>query len=208
MEIGEEITTEEEKMLQRLQSKKQKIKSRRESMILRSSSIRKPYPVFQDPQSYQEQMDNDSINFTSIRLLPRFQSLPPESSKLSQAPVQPNSRSSPSPIPTNPIQAHQNDAINTLTAQVTSLAKIVQSLQAPQFNPIQSKEPHMVMDSQVRTEIERLKQAVKSLNEPKNFVAKIHLMIYQEYLCHQIVLLISENIMEPQTLFIISKLSR
>ena len=25
------------------------------------------------------------------------------------------------------------------------------------------------MDSQVRTEIERLKQAVKSLNEPKNF---------------------------------------
>ena len=54
MEIGEEITAEEEQMLQRLQKKKQKIESQRESMIQRSSSIRKSYPVFQDPQSYQE----------------------------------------------------------------------------------------------------------------------------------------------------------
>ena len=95
---------------------------------------------------------------------------------------------------------------NTLTAQVTSLAKIVQSLQAPQSNPIHSKELSIIMDSQVRTEIERLKQAVKSLNEPKNLLPKIHLMIYQEYLCHQIVLLILENTIEPQTLFIISKI--
>ena len=89
---------------------------------------------------------------------------------MSQGSVQPNFRSS--PLPTNPIQAHQNDAINTLTAQVTSLAKIVQSLQAPQSNPIHSKEPSTIMDSQARTEIERLKQAVKSLNEPKNLFAK------------------------------------
>ncbi len=33
MEIEEEITTEEEQMLQRLQNKKQKIESRRASMI-------------------------------------------------------------------------------------------------------------------------------------------------------------------------------
>ena len=83
MEIEEEITTEEEQMLQRLQSKKQKIESRRASMIQRSSSIKKPYPMFQDPQSYQEQKDNDPINFTPIRLLPKFQSLSPESSRLS-----------------------------------------------------------------------------------------------------------------------------
>ena len=159
-------------MLQRLQSKKQKIESQRASMIQRSSSIRKPYPVFQDPQSYQEQMDNDLINLTPIRLLSRFQSLSPESSRLSQGSVQPNSRSSPSPIPTNLIQVHQNDAINTLTAQVTSLAKIIQSLQAPQSNPVHSKEPPTVMDSQARIEIKRLKQAMKSLNEPKNPFAK------------------------------------
>ena len=101
-------------------------------------------------------------------MLPRFQSLSPESSKLSQGSVQPNFRSNPPPILTNPIQAHQNDAINTLTAQVTSLAKIVQSLQVPQSNPVHSKELPTVMDSQARVEIERLKQAVKSLNEPKN----------------------------------------
>ena len=53
-ETNEEITVEEEQILQRLQSKKQKIESRRASMIQRSSSIKKPYPVFQDPQSYQE----------------------------------------------------------------------------------------------------------------------------------------------------------
>ena len=141
-------------------------------MIQRSSSIKKPYPVFQDPQSYQEKKDNDPINFTPIRLLPRFQSVSPNSSKLSQGSVKPNSRSSPSLIPTNLIQAHQDDAINTLTAQVTSLAKIVQSLQAPQSNLSHSKEPSTVMDSQARTEIERLKQAVKSLNEPKNSFAK------------------------------------
>ena len=52
-------------------------------------------------------------------------------------------------------------------AQVTSLVEIVQSLQAPQSNPVHSKEPPIIMDSQVRTEIKRLKQAVKSLNEPK-----------------------------------------
>ena len=63
-------------------------------------------------------------------------------------------------------------------AQVTSLAKIIQSLQAPQSNP---------MDSQATTEIERLKQTVKSLNDQKTLLPKIHLMIYQEYLCHQIV---------------------
>ena len=108
-------------------------------MMQRSSSIKKSYPVFQDPQSYQEQKDNDPINFTPIRLLPRFQSLSPESSKLSQGSVQPNFRSSPSPIPTNSIHAHQDDAINTLTAQVTSLAKIVQSLQAPLSSHIHSK---------------------------------------------------------------------
>ena len=124
-ETNEGITAEEEQMLQRLQSKKQKIESRRASMIQQSSSIRKLYPLFQDPQSYQEQTDNDSINFTPIRLLPRFQSLSPESSRLSQGSIQPNFRSSPSPIPTNSIQTHQDDAINTLTAQVTSLAKIV-----------------------------------------------------------------------------------
>ena len=90
MEIGEEITAEEEQILQRLQSKKQKIESRRANMIQRSSSIKKSYPVFQDPQSYQEQKDNDPINLTPIRLLPRFQSLPPESSRLSQTPVQLN----------------------------------------------------------------------------------------------------------------------
>ena len=72
MEIGEEITTEEEHMLQRLQRKKQKIESRKASMIQRSSSIKKSYPVFQDPQSYQEQKDNDPINFTPIWLLPKF----------------------------------------------------------------------------------------------------------------------------------------
>ena len=140
MKIEEGITAEEEQMLQRLQRKKQKIESQR------SSSIKKPYPMFQDPQSYQEQKDNDSINFTPIRLLPRFQSLPLESSRLFQVLVQPNSRSSPSPIPINLIQAHQNDAINTLMAQVTSLAKIVQSLQAPQSNPVHSKEPPTIMD--------------------------------------------------------------
>ena len=91
MEIGEEITAEEEQMLQRLQRKKQKIESQRASMIQRSSSIKKPYTVFQDPQSYQEQKDNDPINLTPIRLLPRFQSLPPESLRLSQGSVQPNS---------------------------------------------------------------------------------------------------------------------
>ena len=138
-ETNEGITAEEEQMLQRLQRKKQKIKSQRANMIQRSSSIKKSYPMFQDPQSYQEQKDNDLINFTPIQLSSRFQSLPPESSRLIQAPVQPNSQSNPSPIPTNPIQAYQNDAINTLTAQVTSLAKIVQSLQAPQSNPIHSK---------------------------------------------------------------------
>ena len=84
-ETNEEIIAEEEQMLQRLQMKKQKIKSQR------SSSIRKSYPVFQDPQSYQEQTDNDSINFTPIWLLPRFQSLSPDSLKLSQGSVQPNS---------------------------------------------------------------------------------------------------------------------
>ena len=124
-EINEGITAEEEEILQRLQNKKQKIESRRASMIQSSSSIKKSYPVFQDPQSYQEQKDNDPINLTLIRLLPRFQSLPSESSKLSQSLVQPNSRSSPLLIPTNPIQAHQDDAINALTAQVTSLAKII-----------------------------------------------------------------------------------
>ena len=72
MEIEEEITAEEEQMLQRLQRKKQKIESRKASMIQRSSSIKKSYPVFQDPQSYQEQTDNDPINFTLIRLLPKF----------------------------------------------------------------------------------------------------------------------------------------
>ena len=87
MEIGEEITAEEEQMLQRLQRKKQKIESQRVSMIQRSSSIRKSYPVFQDPQSYQEQKDNDPINLTPIRLLPKFQSLSPESSRLSQGSV-------------------------------------------------------------------------------------------------------------------------
>ena len=96
--------------------------------MIQRSSIRKPYPVFQDPQSYQEQKDNDPINLTPILLLPIFQSLSPESLKLSQGSVQLNSRSSSSPIPINSIQAHQNDAINTLTAQATSLAKIVQSL--------------------------------------------------------------------------------
>ena len=45
-ETNEEITAEEEQMLQRLQNKKQKIKSQRVSMIQRSSSIRKSYPVF------------------------------------------------------------------------------------------------------------------------------------------------------------------
>ena len=80
-ETNEEITAEEKQILQRFQSKKQKIKSRRVSMIQRSSSIRKSYPVFQDPQSFQEQTDNDPINFTPIRLLPSFQSLSPESSK-------------------------------------------------------------------------------------------------------------------------------
>ena len=89
-ETNEEITAEEEQMLQRLQRKKQKIKSQKASMIQRSSSIKKPYPMFQDPQSYQEQKDNDSINLTPIQLLPRFQSLSPESSKLSQRSVQPN----------------------------------------------------------------------------------------------------------------------
>ena len=84
-ETNEGITAEEEQMLQRLQNKKQKIESRRASMIQRSSSIRKPYLVFQDPQSYQEQTDNDPINFTLIRLSPRFQSLPLESSRLFQA---------------------------------------------------------------------------------------------------------------------------
>ena len=74
-ETNEGITAEEEQMLQRLQRKKQKIESQRASMIQRSSSIRKPYPVFQDPQSYQEQKDNDPTNFTPIRLLPSFQSL-------------------------------------------------------------------------------------------------------------------------------------
>ena len=73
-ETNEGITTEEEQMLQRLQSKKQKIESQKASMIQRSSSIRKPYPVFQYPQSYQEQKDNDLINLTPIWLLPRFQS--------------------------------------------------------------------------------------------------------------------------------------
>ena len=130
--------------------------------------------MFQDPQSYQEQKDNDSINFTPIRLLPKFQSLSLESSRLSQRSVQPNSRSSSSPISTNPIQAHQNDAINTLTAQVTSLAKIIQSLQAPQSNPVHSKELLTVMDSQARTEIERLKQTVKSLNDQKTLLPKIY----------------------------------
>ena len=91
---------------------------------------------------------------------------------MSQGSVQLNSRSSPSPIPTNPIQAHQNDAINTLTAQVTSLAEIVQSLQVPLSNHVHSKEPPTIMDSQARTKIERLKQAVKSLNELKNLVVK------------------------------------
>ena len=90
-ETEEEITTEEEQMLQRLQRKKQKIESQKVSMIQRSSSIKKPYLVFQDPRFYQEQKDNDLINFTPIRLLPRFQSLSPESSKLSQGSVQPNS---------------------------------------------------------------------------------------------------------------------
>ena len=90
MEIEEEITAEEEQMLQRLQRKKQKIESQRATMIQRSSSIKKPYQVFQDPQSYQEQKDNDPINLTLIRLLPRFQSLSPESSRLSQESVQPN----------------------------------------------------------------------------------------------------------------------
>ena len=66
MEIGEEITAEEEQMLQRLQRKKQKIESQRATMIQRSSSIKKSYPVFQDPQSYQEQKDNNPINFTPI----------------------------------------------------------------------------------------------------------------------------------------------
>ena len=51
MEIGEEITVEEEQMLQRLQRKKQKIESQRASMIQRSSSIKKSYPMFQDPRS-------------------------------------------------------------------------------------------------------------------------------------------------------------
>ena len=125
MEIEEGITAEEEQMLQRLQRKKQKIESRRANMIQRSSSIKKPYPMFQDPQSYQEQKDNDPINLTPIQLLPKFQSLSPEPSRLSQGSVQPNSRSSPLSIPTNLIQTHQDDAINTLTAQVTSLAKIV-----------------------------------------------------------------------------------
>ena len=50
-ETNEEITAEEEQMLQRLQRKKQKIESRKASMIQRSS-IRKPYSVFQDPQFY------------------------------------------------------------------------------------------------------------------------------------------------------------
>ena len=45
IEISEGITVEEEKILQKLQNKKQKIESRRASMIQRSS-IRKPYPVF------------------------------------------------------------------------------------------------------------------------------------------------------------------
>ena len=133
-EIDEGITTEEEKILQSLQNKKQKIESRRSSIIQRSS-IRKPYLVFQDPQSknypYQEQTDNDLINFTLIQLLPIFQSSPSESPKLSQAPVKPNSWSDLSQILINPIQAHQDDVINTLTTQVTSLAEIVQSLQAP-----------------------------------------------------------------------------
>ena len=57
---------------------------------------------------------------------------------------------------------------NTLTAQVTSLAEIVQSLQAPLSNHVHSKESPTIMDSQVRTEIKRLKQAMKSLNELKN----------------------------------------
>ena len=83
-ETNEEITAEEEQMLQRLQRKKQKIESQR------SSAIKKPYPMFQDPQSYQEQKDNDPINPTPIRLLPRFQSLSPDSSRLSQGSVQPN----------------------------------------------------------------------------------------------------------------------
>ena len=52
------------------------------------------------------------------------------------------------------------------------MAEIVQSLQAPQSNPVHSKEPSTIIDSQARTEIEKLKQAVKSLNEPKNLVAK------------------------------------
>ena len=45
-------------------------------------------------------------------------------------------------------------------------------MQAPQSNPIHSKEPSTIMDLQARTEIERLKQTVKSLNKPKNSVAK------------------------------------
>ena len=87
MEIEEEITAEEEQMLQRLQRKKQKIESRRANMIQISSSIKKPYPMFQDPQSYQEQKDNDPINLTPIRLLSKFQSLSLEPSRLSQGSV-------------------------------------------------------------------------------------------------------------------------
>ena len=45
-ETNEGITVEEEQMLQRLQRKKQKIESQKVSMIQRSSSIKKPYPVF------------------------------------------------------------------------------------------------------------------------------------------------------------------
>ena len=41
-------------------------------------------------------------------------------------------------------------------------------MQSPQFDLIHLKEPPTIIDSQAKTEIERLKQAIKSLNEPKN----------------------------------------
>ena len=120
--------------------------------------------------------------------------------------VKSNSRSSPLTIPINPIQAHQDDVINTLMAQVTSLAKIVQSLQAPLSNPIHSKELPTVMDSQDRTEIEKLKQVVKSLNKPKNLFAKDPFDDLLRISLPPNCPLDLENTMEPQTLFIISKL--
>ena len=127
------MTAEEEALLQTLQNKKNRSRAGKEPANplltnIQGSSTRRPYPVYSGHRSpspkspvNQELAHNAPINLTLVQL--SWQSQPPDSPKSFVQPVQ--------SIPQDrPIQESPNvDTLQMLSAQIASLAKVVQSLQ-------------------------------------------------------------------------------